>query len=88
MKLLLQGFLLILFFGITGSSYSQSKAEKYTLSGYIRDAGTGEDLIGSTIKVKQLGTGAAANVYGFYSLTLPRGFYSFEISYILSLIHI
>ncbi|MGB0391833.1 MAG: TonB-dependent receptor [Salibacteraceae bacterium] len=75
-------FLVFLFVILSGNIIAQNKAEKHTLSGYIRDNSTGEDLIGATIKVKQLGTGAATNVYGFYSLTLPEGFYTFEINYI------
>lgn len=56
--------------------------ENHTLSGYITDGNTGEELIGATIYVKELGNGTASNVYGFYSLTLPSGNYSIEISYI------
>lgn len=82
MKLIHKTLLLILFMGISGTIFAQTKEDKFTLSGYIRDANTGEDLIGATIKVKELGTGAATNVYGFYSFTLPQGFYKFEISYI------
>jgi CarboxypepD_reg-like domain/TonB-dependent Receptor Plug Domain len=55
---------------------------KATLSGYIKDASNGEALIGATIFVKELASGASTNVYGFYSLTLPQGNYSIEISYI------
>ena len=82
MRILLKCLLILLFIGSSVKANSQSKTKKPTLSGYIRDAKTGEDLIGATIKIKQLGTGAATNVYGFYSLTVPVGFYSFEISYI------
>ena len=82
MKSIFKALHLFLLLGMVSSVFAQEKAKKPTLSGYIRDASTGEDLIGATIKVKQLGTGAATNVYGFYSLTLPKGFYTFEISYI------
>lgn len=82
MKLFYKLFLIFLLLGISETLIAQTKAEKYTLSGYIRDANTGEDLIGATVKVKQLGSGAATNVYGFFSLTIPKGFYTFEISYI------
>jgi hypothetical protein len=46
---------------------------KFTLSGYIKDAANGEGLIGATVQVTALQTGVAANVYGFYSLSLPAG---------------
>lgn len=55
---------------------------RHTLSGHIRDAETGEDLIGATIFVKELKTGTTTNVYGFYSLSLVPGEYTFQFSYI------
>lgn len=56
--------------------------EKYSISGKITDAENGEDLIGATIfdLEKQLGT--STNTYGFYSLTLEKGKYNLQISYL------
>jgi predicted acetyltransferase len=54
---------------------------KYTVSGHVKDA-SGEDLIGSTIYVKELKTGTVTNVYGFYSITLREGTYEFDYSYV------
>lgn len=52
-------------------------AQDYTISGSITDATNGEDLFGATVIVKELtNTGAQSNVYGFYSLTLPKGEYT------------
>jgi len=60
-----------------------TNAQKFTVSGSLKDASNGEDLIGATVTVKELpGVGAAANVYGFYSLTLPQGNYSLLFQYI------
>ena len=57
--------------------------EKYTISGSLRDADNGEDLIGATVLVVgQPGVGTTSNVYGFYSLTLPKGEYTLAYSYI------
>lgn len=57
--------------------------EKFTLSGNIKDASNGEDLIGVTIFVKELpGVGTVTNVYGFYSLTLAKGSYTIQYSYV------
>ena len=54
-----------------------TNAQEYTVSGTIKDATNGEDLIGATIKVKELpDVGAVTNVYGFFSLTLPKGEYT------------
>ena len=55
---------------------------RYTISGHIKDAGTGEELIGAAILVTELNRGTVTNVYGFYSLSLPPGFYHIRISYI------
>jgi len=55
---------------------------KHTLSGYVRDAANGEELIGVNILVKELNAGSATNVYGYYSITLPSGTYKVEYQYI------
>ena len=62
---------------------SQLQAQnKFTVSGYIKDVGTGEELIGASIYVQQLSTGTTTNAYGFYSLTLPEGNYDLMVSYV------
>ena len=53
------------------SSYALQAQKQSTLSGYIKDAASGEDLIGAMIYVKEISTGTSANAYGFYSLSLP-----------------
>ena len=54
-----------------------------TLSGHIRDAKTGEDLIGATVFVKELSNkGSGTNAYGYYSMTLPAGQYQINAQYI------
>jgi len=58
-------------------------ATKHTVSGTITDASTGESLIGAGIKVKEIsGIGATTNAYGYFSLTLPNGKYTLQVSYI------
>jgi hypothetical protein len=58
-------------------------AQKSTLSGTIRDKNSGEELIGASIQVIELkGTGAVANEYGFYSLTLKSGTYNIKVTYV------
>lgn len=50
---------------------------KYTISGYVRDSISGEELIGSIISLKETPSlGASTNVYGFYSVTAPEGKYN------------
>lgn len=56
--------------------------ERYTINGYVRDAANGEELIGVTVYVQEMSTGVTTNAYGFYSITLPRGAYHLQYSYI------
>ncbi|NVK85533.1 MAG: TonB-dependent receptor [Cytophagia bacterium] len=56
--------------------------EKFTLNGYIRDASSGEELIGVTVYVKEKQNGVISNPYGFYSITLPKGTYNIQFSFI------
>lgn len=53
-----------------------------TVSGYVRDLGTGEDLIGATVQVPGTANGVVTNVYGFYSLTIPKGTTKLQFSYV------
>ncbi len=54
---------------------------KHTISGTISDTSSGEGMIGVRIKIKELsGIGTVTNEYGFYSLTLAEGVYTFEFS--------
>ena len=56
--------------------------QKYTISGYINDAASGEDLIGANIMIPAKHKGTTTNAYGFYSLSLPKGEYTITYSYI------
>jgi CarboxypepD_reg-like domain len=56
--------------------------EKATISGYIKDSKNGESLIGATIYKMGSNSGASANEYGFYSLTLPKGPHVIAVSLI------
>ena len=56
--------------------------EKYTVSGYIKDAGNGEALIGATVFIREISNGTISNVYGFYSITLPAGNYNVTYRYV------
>jgi hypothetical protein len=57
-------------------------AQKVTLSGYMRDAGTGESLISGTIYIKEADQGGVTNNYGFYSVSVPPGTYTVIYSYV------
>ena len=49
----------------------QKTANRFTVSGYVREKGSQEALIGVNIYLPGTSTGTVTNTYGFYSLTLP-----------------
>ncbi|WP_400194262.1 TonB-dependent receptor domain-containing protein [Hymenobacter sp. B81] len=56
----------------TAAAMAQQPAPaRVTFSGYVRDASTGENLIGVAVVHPASGQGTATNTYGFFSLTLP-----------------
>lgn len=55
---------------------------KMTLHGTVKDYSSGETLIGATVFIPELNVGVATNTYGFYSLSVPRGRYRLQVSYI------
>jgi len=60
-----------------------SAQSTFTISGYIKDATTGETLIGANIfNVTNTSKGATTNTYGFYSLTMEQGVYKIAFSYL------
>ncbi|HMQ47908.1 MAG TPA: TonB-dependent receptor plug domain-containing protein [Saprospiraceae bacterium] len=61
---------------------TQLHAQKLTISGYIRDAASGEPLISANIFDERSASGAVTNTYGFFSLTLPKDSVSLAFSYI------
>lgn len=75
-KLFFFQFLLILL------SFQTVTGQKYTISGFIEDASSGERLIGATMYDEISTSGVVTNVYGFYSLTLPRGLVRIQCSYV------
>jgi len=70
--------LFFLFF-ITTVTFAQNK---FTLSGTIRDASSGETLIGATVRITGVSTAATlTNNYGYFALTQPEGSYTVSVSY-------
>jgi hypothetical protein len=57
-------------------------SQNHTISGYVTDAKTGETLINSSVWDANSRKGVVANLYGFYSLTLPQGEVQIQYSYI------
>jgi hypothetical protein len=57
--------------------------KRYTISGTVKDAVTGETLIGATIRLQeQPQNGTASNSYGFYSFSAAAGNYTLIVDYV------
>ena len=50
-----------------------SAQDRITISGYVKEAGSQEQLPGVNVYVADTPYGAVTNTYGFYSLTIPKG---------------
>jgi len=72
MRYLLSLLITILF---SASLFAQ---DHFTISGTIKSKKNGETVIGATIKAGTAGT--VSNEYGFYSITLPKGAHTLEVS--------
>lgn len=60
-----------------------STAQTYTLSGYIKDADSGETLIGANIfNADNQAEGTSTNAYGFFSLSMQQGKYKVMVTYL------
>lgn len=72
----------------SSSMYSQDKSgselakQKFTLSGTVSDAKSNESIIGVNVYIRELKTGTTTNEYGFYSITIPKGNYEVQVSYV------
>ncbi len=71
--------LLLLIILIQTVSFAQ---EKFTLSGTISEASSNETLIGVNILFPEQKTGTTTNEYGFYSITLDKGTYNIQVSFL------
>lgn len=78
--------ILLLLFLATLFSHAQSQSadgkQKVTLSGTISDLKSNETLIGVNVYIPEIKAGIVTNEYGFYSLTIPKGTYTLQISYL------
>lgn len=75
MRLIFPLFLVLLFYSLRLSAQPPGK-NLVTISGYVREAGSQEALIGVNVYIPPATTnarsvGTTTNTYGFYSLTLP-----------------
>ena len=56
--------------------------EKVTINGTVYDNNSNETLIGVSLYFPELKTGTTTNEYGFYSITVPKGNYKIQVSYL------
>lgn len=56
--------------------------QKFTISGTISDASSNETLIGASIYIPEANIAVATNEYGFYSISLPAGTYTVQVSFV------
>ena len=75
----LKSALLMFFILMTAMVAGQNR---YTISGHVTDASTGEEQIGATVYVHEIKSGTVTNSYGFFSLTLPEGKYHIRFSFV------
>lgn len=61
---------------------NEQQQKNFTVSGIIKDKATGETLLGANIIAKESNKGTVSNEYGFYSITLLEGNYTFRVSYL------
>ena len=57
-------------------------AQRYTVSGTIVDKRSGETLIGATVLDTRSGKGTVTNLYGHYSLTLPKDSVALRVTFV------
>lgn len=73
-------FILLCFLLSYVTAHSQTK---FTVSGLVKDAATGETLIGASVKLgESRGNGTLTNAYGFYSLSAAPGKYTLQVGYV------
>jgi outer membrane receptor for ferrienterochelin and colicin len=70
---------LVLFLIVFQGIYAQTK---FTISGYINEKGSKENLQAVTVYVPKLKVGTASNNYGFFSITLPKDSVQVIFSYV------
>ncbi|MFN5794879.1 MAG: TonB-dependent receptor, partial [Bacteroidota bacterium] len=61
---------------------THAQSNKFTISGYIKEEGSGETLPGVGIYCDSLKQGVSSNHYGFYSISLPQGSHKLIVSFI------
>lgn len=72
----------LLLLSLTVFSTNLFADDKVTLSGFVKDISSGENLPAATINIVELKKGINTNTYGFFSISLPKGKYTIRITYL------
>ncbi|WP_438976677.1 TonB-dependent receptor [Polaribacter sp.] len=72
-------YIAFLFLFVAQIFFSQ---EKVTINGTVYDNNSNETLIGVSVYFPELKSGTTTNEYGFYSITVPKGNYKIQVSYL------
>ncbi|MBR9920329.1 MAG: TonB-dependent receptor [Bacteroidetes bacterium] len=67
---------------LTALEEPEPEEEFFTLSGFLSDKSTGENLMSASIYIKNTGRGALTNEFGYYALSLKKGTYTIVYSYV------
>ena len=65
---------------VVGPKTNTFRNGRGTVAGYVRDAKTGETIVGATIYLDNPPIGVSTDAYGYFSLTLPLGLHTLRIS--------
>ncbi len=57
-------------------------AQQFTVSGTVRDSQSGVELVGASVSVVGTAVGTFTDAKGHYSISLPKGSYTIEYSYL------
>lgn len=60
----------------------EKPARYFTISGFLTDRSSGENLIGATVAINGTRRGVFTNEFGYYALSLPEGDYTINGSYL------
>lgn len=81
LKILVYSSLFILIEGLLTAPFALGQAT-FRVSGHVKDAKTGEALLGATIQIEGNTQGVVTNVDGFYTISLARPNVSLVFSYV------
>jgi hypothetical protein len=62
-----------------GDKSANTSSNVVTLAGFVKDAKTGEPVVGASLFIDKPKIGVSTDQYGYYSLSLPRGRHSLNI---------